>query len=512
MLTFSDSHMVRRPYKIPIMALFLAVLGLLIGELYCGTDLYFASMMALAVWAAGITYNILGGLGTLSGIAFAVLALGSVAISQFAKVLLGQPADSHIAAPGLTATVYATFYVCTIPGAFVFRHFRPPVPRTLEPKSEKQSRALYVIALVLGCVGQMIFSLTNVIYGNSAAETQFNSTHSVGVALAPFLAFAIVIAVDHRIRKTAGYHSFGSEAFLPSIISIVDGMVNTQRAEIIAPFLLYLFTCHLRGFRFRAKHYLAMVCFLLLFVFVISPLELYTRSVIANLYFQDRVARSLDVIAHRNLHEIIAVESAASYSDEFEDYYYLPGTTVLSRFSRIRLDSNLIDACSTDHYGLTAIKTDLLLQVPHFLYKEKPEYGSADFLGRVSGVSARDPWNTEPAFTMIGDSFGAFGFLGVALLGLIVLPLVLRVLESAFDPGQPWGTAALVTCVINAGGTVGTLIAVALIRTPVYFVLASYICTLVAQSLPSFKRSSPGQPAWLHPFGLENFGRSETQN
>lgn len=473
--------MVRRAFKIPLPALFLTVACLFMGELACGTDLYFAAMMAVTVCAAGITYNILGGLSTFSGMLYAMIAAGTVVISQFVKILLRQPADSHLADPALTATVYAIFFVATLFGSFTFRQIRLPLPHPAEPETELQTSSLYMLALVLGIAGDVLFNLTTVAYGNSEAHSQFNAVHSVGVALLALLPFAEIVAIDLRIRKSAGRHSLGIAAFVPLIVLVLTGLINTQRQWIFIAGLVYFLTCYFRGYRFRFRHYACAVSGALLFYFVLSPLELYTRSMVANQDFESRISASSAALAHADLRQVTSAESAVSLENEWEDYYWVSGSYLLSRVSLIRLDSNLIAACSNYHYGFNSIRQDLLQQLPHFVYPDKPEYASYDYLGRVSGVSAGDPWNTEPTFTLIADSFGSFGMLGVAITGLLLLPLALRVLEGIFDVSRPWGTAAFILFMqsLALASTVGILIG-GTIRASIYLLALSYLCAMIA--------------------------------
>ncbi len=80
-----------------------------------------------------------------------------------------------------------------------------------------------------------------------------------------------------------------------------------------------------------------------------------------------------------------ASQSAQDAGGGRSSYFSRPGTFVLSRLSLIRADSNLIYACSSGyHYGFVALKNDLLLMVPSFLYKDKPTDRSNGIIGHVS--------------------------------------------------------------------------------------------------------------------------------
>ena len=483
-------------YRIPLLTMLATVMGLAAGELVLGTHAFFAAMMAVTLTCIGLTYNVLGGLSTLSGITFAVCTLRWVVISQFAKVILGQPADSNLVDPSLTATVYAVFFGCLLPGSFFYARMRLKLPKPAEPETTAQSGLFYAIALAGGLTGEVLFNLYTVTYGKGEQnETQLNGYHSAGVALQALLLLALVIAVDSRLRKTGGRHSFGTAAFVPWMAGMLGGFINTERAEMLAPTLLYFATCYFRGYRFRLRHYVACVSGILLFIVFISPLELFSRDAVRDLEFRDRVYAAFHLLATVDWAEVRAAserESAAGGAS-YEDYYGVSGVDVLNRVSRIRMDSNLIAACANYHYGFTTINNDLLSAVPHFLLKQKPQRSSADFVGRVSGVSGDIVGNTEPAFTMVSDSFGAFGWLGVIVTSLIILPVVFMVYESMFDMSRPWGTVALVTCAqgFPESGLSG-LIAYFLLRLPIYLLLASYAVHLAAKWVPM--QGDDGQP------------------
>jgi hypothetical protein len=472
-------------FKISPLILFATVTVVAIGQLVCGTGLYYTAMMALTMFFIGVAYNLLGGVSTMSGLAFAVMALRLVVISQIAKIAVFQPAEKYMVNPDLTVTVYAVFFACAMVGVFTYQGVRVPLPRPKEPQSNAQLTILYAFAMPLGIVGTIIFNLNNVAYGDKDTG-QNNQEHSLGLAMSALLLFSIVVAIDRRLRKTDGRHSFGFLAFVPWIVGTLSGFINTQREAILAPTIIYFITCYFRGYRMRRRHYIVAACGVLLFILVVSPIALYTRGAVENGQYRDRIVLAYNVITTANWKEVIAGTSAISSSDQAaaEDYYNLPGTKVLNRLSRIRMDSNLIGACVGFHYGFEALNQDLLHEIPHILDKKKPEYNSGDYLGRVSGVSTAKG-NTQPAFTMVGDSFGAFGWFGVVAVALIVLPLTFRVYESMFDMSQPWGTVAMVSLVLLLPeGGVGRLVAQLLLRGPIFLVVGSYVIATLVGMVP----------------------------
>jgi hypothetical protein len=479
---------VLRAFKIPTLVLFPAVIAIAVAQIAEGTSLAYTAMMAVTLFCIGVVYNMLDGASTLSGITFAAMALRWVVISQIAKICLLQPADKYLDHPVLTAGVYAVFFVSLVAGVYFYRNVHVRLPQVWEPTTSSRMLILYWIALPVGIIGEIIYNIYNVVYSSNQNTPEFNSSRSIGLALTGFLLFSLVLALDRRIRDTDGRHSFGVAVFIPWAFASLAGFINTQREILLEPTLLYFLACYIRGYRFRVRHFVALASVGLAFNFFISPLELYTREAIRGANLRDRIYTSFHILMNARWDQIREAAAAAPLlnTDEGADYYNLPGTRVLGRLSEIRMDSNLIAACVTYHYGFAAMRIDLLEDIPRFLDKKKPDYDSADFLGRVSGVTGDLVTHSEPAFSMVSDSYGAFSWLGTVIFPLIVLPLTFRVWESMFDISRPWGTVALTSCVIfMAEGGVGRLVGSMLIRLPIYLFLASWTIGIVTSVIPT---------------------------
>jgi hypothetical protein len=477
-----------RAYKIPPLALFVTVLLLAGGELAAGTSLAFVSMMMVALVSIGLTYNQVGGLGTFSGIMFIAFAMRNIVISQFAKVLLFEPADKNLEAPQLTIAVYAVFYLFAMVGSYLFGNFRFKLPRPIEPTTQSRLGLLYAIALPLGAIGVVLTAVYGAAY-QSDENIQYGPQHALGIALSPLLLFAVVLAVELRLRKTKGRHSFGVLAFIPWLGATFIGFSDSVRTALLLPTVVYFVACHLRGYRFRLRHYALGIVGLASFTFFLSPFLLYARGFTANQRFTDRIQITLDIL--RTVHNPRILETAVEAqvertNAEREQYYDAPGTFTLSRFSLIRADSNVIYATANGfHYGLIPTEIDLLRSIPSFLYKNKPRYeGGQDYIGRISGISGDASGVTAPAISAVGDSYGAFGWAGVVLFPFLCFPLFFSVYESIFDFARPWGTVAFGASFVYFGELmVGRYIPL-LIREPLLIIAFSYFLALIVGFVP----------------------------
>ena len=145
----------------------------------------------------------------------------------------------------------------------------------------------------------------------------------------------------------------------------------------------------------------------------------------------------------------------------------------------------MISACAHGyHYGFEALKIELLHNLPHFLYPNKPEFDGAAFTGRITGINPDWVDDAEAMITVVSDSFGAFGWFGVILGGLIAFPASFIIYESMFDIRRPWGIVAVGGfCTVFAQVSLGGLLTCS-IRTPIAIVFTSYLVGIILRMTP----------------------------
>jgi len=494
-----------KQYKIPITVIFGTVFFLAIAQMATGTSVPFAMEVAGTMICIGLTFNLLGGISSVGGIAFAGFALSTIVISQFAKALFLEPAQKNLEAPDLTIQVYFVFYLSVLVGTFVFGRLRIRLPKPLEPTTEVQADLLYIISFVIGLISTTVFE-----YYEASEGQQTSQAHSIGLAFSSLLLLSIVIAVQSTIKKTDGRHSMGIKVILPWVAVVFFGFIETSRGRIVLPAVVYALTCFVSGYRFKRRHYAVALMGIILFQLFLSPLEIYSREYVRQEDFRGRIYEAFFLAFNvPNWTEVRQFSQGGSGSTGGgrEEYYDRPGTFVLSRLSAIRADSNMISACANGyHYGFEPLKTDILHNLPRFIYPDKPDYDSAAFTGRVTGLNPDEVENAEAMITAVSDSFGAFGWIGVIAVGLIAFPASFIIYESIFDIRRPWGIVAI-------GGFCTTFSQVSLgglftssIRTPISIVLLSYLVGIILRMIPvqgaAHTSMRPATPAGATPSDL----------
>jgi hypothetical protein len=140
------------------------------------------------------------------------------------------------------------------------------------------------------------------------------------------------------------------------------------------------------------------------------------------------------------------------------------------------------------NYGLEGMKIDLNVATPSFMHKSKQFYGSANFLGHVSGIAPDANSQVQIGFSIISDAYGAFGWYGVILVPLIGFTMVFVLYNNMFpDLNSEWAVVALALLVQNFGEILLGKFFLILIRIPLQILLLSYVLGYVARFL-SMKR------------------------
>lgn len=470
--------------RIPLLVICCITLFVVVAEKLCGTDTYFAAAVGVIFIAVGITYNVFGGLKSISGLLFAEFALRTIVISQFLKIFFREPADLNLEAAHLTITLYFIFYCSLVLFSVFFARLRLPLPRPIEPRTESQARALYLISLAGGAIGTLLFDIQTL---NPVGEQHLTLSHGIGLALSNLLFLAVVLAIDEKIRTSGGRHSLGWGAVIAIFIIWISALVTTSREMVLGSVVLYGVVCYFRGYRFKKRHMAGAIGFGLFFFFVFSPFELYTRTLVTNEYFSDRAASALQLLEqHPNLRTITStVENEGGWGEGRTGYISGTKSNVLQRPTLIWSDSTLISACASGlRYGWTSIKIDFLYSVPRLISPNKPDDDASGYVGRIAGLNPDDITDTKSSMSAISDSFAGFGIPGVIILAIFIIPAFLAVYSSVFDPKTVWGTVALALAIPTFGEWRTGQFLIYIFYEPLYLIGLSWLLAAIAQLIP----------------------------
>jgi hypothetical protein len=473
------------------------ILFLAFGEVASGTALPFVGMMSLAMLAICVTYNMLGGLGTIGGVLFAAFAMYTLVLSQFAKVFIFEAADLNLRAPQLTIAVYAVFFLSLMVGVFLFAWIRLDLPKPLEPLSTTHSRVMYAVSFIVGLTASIYVKNVGLAHSEMATST----AHGLARAFSPLLPLSLVLAVDNRIRTTEGQYCFGWAAFWPTLAIELLSFAAGGRGAMITPPLLIAVTGYFRGFKFRRRHYIAAGAMAAALFAFVSPWYLWKSGFSRHKTLVKQLEATGSLLAEaptvwQDVEE--KVQSQQSRAVGLGTAYFgKAGMFTLDRMVLIPEDSAVIAACSHYHWGFATVKIDVANSIPHFLMPKKPDRDGTWYRASVGGLQSSYVGTYFITTSMISDAWGGFGWVGVIAVPLLLLPLAFVVYDSMFDMSRPWGTVVTLTSAIGIAVTsVGGLAISFLLYIPISILLVSWFTGWIVRtiSLTGDNRSRNGVP------------------
>jgi len=411
----------RLPEKINYSIILLIAVVLFVLQMLAGSDFLFSSLIFLFVVISLSTVNLLGGLRNINGFSVFMLALKLVILSQFFKVYFWQPADSFLLVPEITAGVIllgfsSIFIAAWVTGRIDFRNI------IIKPiLSSQQLLRMGIIAFLIGTISVAY----NYFSGFDPETADIRAGGLIGVArqMGILLPFSIVCATAYKIISSNYRKSFGLIVLIPMLTEFAFGISVGSKQIAFESVFYYFLTCLAFRYPFRIKHLAAGFFSALLAIMVLYPLAQLTKDIFDRMrespvartsIFLDAIFR-LDYEGLSNLYEKYAEEDETTYQ------YYGTNNEILNRFSLIWMADQLI-AVTIDkgEEGWTTITHGFKMILPRFIYPDKPNYNTGNYLGQKIGMVWVGDQTTQISFGLIPESFCCFSWIGVMLIPFIL--------------------------------------------------------------------------------------------
>jgi hypothetical protein len=393
-------------------------------QVLSGTDPVFAILIFLFTVIAGVAFNVAGGLTTTAGVGLTMLALKIVLISQVAKVVFWQPADSYLELPLTTAAVLVVGIASLLLGLILagdVRRYRGVLPTFDDPRS------LLIAAVVSGLIGGLC-NLYVFVSGVDSGVGEIKTGGGLGIARQLMLCtpLSVIFATAHTIVRSGRTRSISPLVVAMLVAALAIALTAGTKQGVFEPILYYVLACIAWRFPLRRTHFMVLVGSLAFALFVAWPVMQTFKFVAPTASFGERVELARNALenmssvsdfkeAKEGIEDVIASDRYLRFS------YYGRYIGWLDRFSLIEQDDELILA--THQQGETGWETIIHAfrsLVPSFIDPDKPKYNTAGFLGKRIDAVGDDDENTQIAFGIVAESFCAFSWLGV-----LVLPAVL---------------------------------------------------------------------------------------
>ncbi len=259
------------PTRININHVLIVVLLLLFAQLLDGSDPVFAFLGSLAIVFSALAFNVLNGLGTVSGAFVIFMAIPTFVGLIVVKVLTWEPSNRHFEQPLITIAATAIGWAGILMAAGLSRKFstRRNIVRFTARDLENLKNTSAGL-LVIGLFSQIL--LTN--YNTGANGTVWAALNQLNI----FIPMATILATYYEICISRGQRSM-NWIVLASILYVAGfGFIAASKQGMYAPFLSYFLVCGALEYRFRPLQVIVILGWLAFAVGFLFPWAQYARA------------------------------------------------------------------------------------------------------------------------------------------------------------------------------------------------------------------------------------------
>jgi hypothetical protein len=365
------------------------------------------------------------------------------------NAFLQQPISADMLDPNATAAVmlggFSAVWLATIA---VKRWIRViPIFETItEPR---RLMALFLLILIAGAVSAIAVRISG-----SDGEVLAGGIWGVAKALGSTRNLALPILMMYLWRTGSARWLTHPFVLLLTLVLFGLGVLSTSKQAMAEPLVFFAIMAIAR---YGWRHPVAWACIpiaICAFQFFILPISQYARFAGGNYKDVRQAAQAtadivVGYVTDSGFREFVR-RSAATSGHASEGTAYLPENLVaMGRFALVGEADRLVSASDIfQPTGWDTVVNSLLVAVPHFLYPDKPQLGSGNFLARYTGDLPDRDLTTQVSYGFMANAYNAFGLAWVIPLSLITALLVLApvaLISSGTIFSNPWSMFAVVS-------------------------------------------------------------------
>jgi len=392
-------------------------------ELLEGTPPFFVLFVFVYILLATVAFNLAGGLSTPSGAYVFANASLSLIFVLCAKVLIGEAADVNLRSPMTSIMVY-TGGMAGILLAVKLSHWFIPKVAILD----RDNLNVDMRQIAIACIASGIIIPTIAGFFYTGAGSLGSALNQFGF----FLPLGLMLAVYDQIRSSNGRSSVNIFFILGSLYAILTGAIlGTSKQALFTPLAAYLVVCGAMQFRLRIIHIATLSISSFLMLYYMVPYDQIVRNYTHDATtFEVRWDTAMYWLNHLD-------ELRAEYNISNEDvaisrgpHYFSEDRGLLERLGMIGMDDALINITEINGtYGYRPLAVAYGNIVPHFLWKNKPDYDFANVFGHELGLLAYEDFTTSIAFGPSAMAYHMGKWVGV----LLIMPVVTLMLFIAVN-------------------------------------------------------------------------------
>jgi hypothetical protein len=442
------------PERIPLGPTFYFAGTLCVVQLLQGTNGLFSLCSLFFIIVSVLAFNLAGGFTRPTGSYVFFFSTLTLIIGLCWKAVLGEPADSNLQDPILGITVYLGC-ICSMCVAVV-------ISRRITAKRAFLRNTVTDANMQTATVGCMVTGFLLFFAGIILPNSGGNG--SVLAALAQinqFFPLAIILGTIHTIRRSGGTRSVNLPVLISIAFSCGQGIFGFSKQGIISPLLCWLLAAASQRYRVsRMQIGVGILATFFIFHYLV-PYAQYGRN-----FREETLSANFNVMVSM-LSDLGTVreEYLQSATDEQEANahgYFNSPQGFFDRLEAIAIDDALMVYKRAHGFdGVYPVIIAFENLVPHFIWRDKPQFhGGNDFAHDV-GALADDDVTTGVSFSAAANAYADLGFGGVFLIAPILWILLFTLFDSLCGDLRetPWGLlVALVYSHLAPEGGLGGVI------------------------------------------------------
>jgi hypothetical protein len=469
------------PTRIPIKYLTLFAVVVAALQLAERTTVHFTLFAFLFIMMAGVAFNVAGGLSQVSGNYIFFFSTLTAIIGWIVKIVVGEAADSNLLVPELTVEVYAGTMFSMLVAVILSKRVTPKEPWLKNFLTDDNARAS-----AIGCTVVGIFLLVANYVIPRAAGDLLSAAEQVN----PWPLIAMIIAIQYEIRRSGGTRSLNAIAVMAGAsLFIFSGILGFSKSGLFTPLLAYVVAAASLGFRFSLKQVVIGFLGLYFMLHFMVPYSQYGRTFKSSRDASWALLRENAEAAVTQLSDLGSLRRnydesvTGDRSEGALGSYFNSDQGLFDRLHMIGPDDKLIDATEEgrNQYGLYPIWYAVINIVPHFIWKDKPDYAFGNLYLHEIMFYQGDDYTTGISFSPAGQAYHMAKWYSV----FFVAPIIFFVTFVFFDSLcgdlrlSPWGlvAAAVFSHIAPEGMLILPISEIA--HTGLNITLAAYFCAYV---------------------------------
>jgi len=432
---------VRLPFPERISYTFVLIFAVVLCtiQVYQHTDPLFSLCCFSFIIVAAVAFNLAGGLSRPSGSFIFFFSVLAVIAGLCLKAFLGEPGDSNLSTPILTSEIYLGSICSMLVAVFISKRLTTKEALLAGFVTDNNMQTATIGCLVTGVVIDVITQLV------SQGEGTFLSALRQVNRFYPMVVF---LGTIHAIRRSGGTRSISFPVLLAGGLMFVEGVLGFSKEGMITPGVAWVLAAASQRYKVSGGQIAGMALAAAFLVHYLVPYSQYGRNFVT-LSRTENLRTSYSMLGNLETVRRDYEESQSTDVDEqLAQGYFNNHQGFFDRLQMIGPDDSLIAFTEQGTVpGIAPVYLYFDNLVPHFIWKNKPNWGGGNLYARQMGFLAEDDNGTGISFSPASEAFHLMRWTGT----LILLPILSIMLFTLFDSlcgdvrKSPWGLIVVLT-------------------------------------------------------------------